>query len=557
MRKRPSNALRGLGMTISANRWFDFGPLRHRLWWLALVVLLVNDNLLKGAGIVPGWLTGKLSDFAFIVVAPVLLTTLLPMGWPGRRALAFATVAAVFCAADLSPAASEAIVTLAARVGLAWRLWPDVTDLVALSMLPLAWWIAGRRTPDGYRRGRSLLEVGGIALGALACLATGAPEKYRHFPFFVNRTATARNVELTWLLRKTECTADLPALAATLSPGDLDDPHAVALASGQVTALDVPPAPTGVMAGTCNNLPATYTADPECMAAVVAVAGGPAVLVSSLRHWSVSAAEKAPLACSTPAQDVSTCAAAMPVASDPGKDALSLVDSNGRLEFTAGARLRMTFVDPAAIALRASSAPGCRDRLEQFQTLVELAKECTTDADCQVLNADLAVPGRGVCNVYVNRSLTFATLVDLRDTWNRLCATDDTFVCSGQVPVQPAACHAGRCGPLCPDVALEPCRSCASMHMAVEYGCAGRPGASCVWSDGRFCTCQGSPIDLVCVAPSAARADCPIACLADFPIASEGPNAYRADAAAVDSAFDVQTAPDSAPADAASSEAVP
>lgn len=47
-------------------------PLRHPGFWSALGVLVVNDHWLKGAGVLPGWLTGKLSDFAGLVVAHVV-----------------------------------------------------------------------------------------------------------------------------------------------------------------------------------------------------------------------------------------------------------------------------------------------------------------------------------------------------------------------------------------------------------------------------------------------------------------------------------------------------
>ena len=65
---------------------------RQHLAWLAhpvtvaaLVVLLVNDHLLKYA--YPGWVTGKLSDVAGLVLAPALLAslvTLLARRAPGR-----------------------------------------------------------------------------------------------------------------------------------------------------------------------------------------------------------------------------------------------------------------------------------------------------------------------------------------------------------------------------------------------------------------------------------------------------------------------------------------
>ncbi|NUQ77337.1 MAG: hypothetical protein HUU21_27695, partial [Polyangiaceae bacterium] len=47
--------------------------LAHPLPIAAVVVLAVNDHLLKGAGILPGWVTGKLSDIAGLFFFPVLL----------------------------------------------------------------------------------------------------------------------------------------------------------------------------------------------------------------------------------------------------------------------------------------------------------------------------------------------------------------------------------------------------------------------------------------------------------------------------------------------------
>ena len=83
-------------------RRFDLTPLGHPIWWGALALLLVNDDLLKGRGIVPGWLTGKLSDFAFLVVAPVVFAALIPRRVPGRRTFAPAAVVGLYVAADLS-----------------------------------------------------------------------------------------------------------------------------------------------------------------------------------------------------------------------------------------------------------------------------------------------------------------------------------------------------------------------------------------------------------------------------------------------------------------------
>ena len=50
---------------------FDLSPLRRPGFWAALALLVLNDHLAKGAGVLSGWLTGKLSDFAFLIVAPL------------------------------------------------------------------------------------------------------------------------------------------------------------------------------------------------------------------------------------------------------------------------------------------------------------------------------------------------------------------------------------------------------------------------------------------------------------------------------------------------------
>ena len=128
-------------------RVFDLTPLGHPVWWVSLALLLINDHLLKGRGVVPGWLAGKLSDVAFLIVAPTLLAALLPRRVPGRRAFAVGAVVALYAAADLSRAVSDAVVAVAARVGLHWRLWPDTTDLLALAVLPLTVWLLRRYSP--------------------------------------------------------------------------------------------------------------------------------------------------------------------------------------------------------------------------------------------------------------------------------------------------------------------------------------------------------------------------------------------------------------------------
>jgi hypothetical protein len=107
-------------------------------WLLALVVLALNDHLLKGAGLLPGAVTGKLSDLAGMLVAPVLLAVLLRVRSRRGLLLCHAAVGAVFAAINLSPAAADA---WSALMGLVWpwHVTVDPTDLLALPALALGW----------------------------------------------------------------------------------------------------------------------------------------------------------------------------------------------------------------------------------------------------------------------------------------------------------------------------------------------------------------------------------------------------------------------------------
>jgi hypothetical protein len=520
---------------------FDFSPLRHPLWWFALTLLLVNDNLLKGHVISPIWLTGKLSDVAFVVVAPVLLTCLLPSRWRHRRGVAFALVASGFTACNLSPSMSDALVAVLARAGLHWRLWPDATDLVALLALPLGWRIASGNPRLPAHSARQLAQATGMAVGVLACLATGSAGGGMHYPFLLNRTVAPRTMSIAWLLRKTDCNVDLQALASSLGQGDLDAAHVVTLSSGQVTALDAPPDGQTSPVGVCQNLsPHSGEWDDRCMTAVVSVDGGPAVVVSARRYWDTSDPEAWP-GCSHGNDSTSTCAAGMSIVVDPGSDALSLVESGGQLRFQAGANVRMADVDLAAVAAR--STPGCRELRDQIENALD-ATACSVDADCQVAHVNIAIPAAGVCDVYVNRQVSSAQIAQWRTQWTQQCVVDGHFAC-GNGFAQPAVCNAGKCGPMCPGVYVPGCPdTCASLGQAIGERCSQASSRPCLSPDRLRCTCTGSEPLLVCQ-PQEQIPGCPITCTSTVPLGAVGAlSDAGVDApsdAALDSAMDAST----------------
>ncbi len=123
----------------------------------AVLLLVVNDWVLKGRA--PALFTGKLSDLAGLVCAPLIATAAVDTGlWAAARlgapidfslrrwklAAAVLVTGLAFAAVKLSPGAAHALERVAAAVGLGWRIAPDPSDLVALPALALAAWL-GRR----------------------------------------------------------------------------------------------------------------------------------------------------------------------------------------------------------------------------------------------------------------------------------------------------------------------------------------------------------------------------------------------------------------------------
>lgn len=150
--------------------------LLHPLWLGSLAVLVLNDHVLKGAGLLPGVVTGKLSDVAGLVVAPVLLATLLRVRGPRGWLLAHAAVGLVFSAIQLSAVAASLWSGAMAAVGFPWAITRDPTDLLALPALALsavALLPCMRRPAPGSARRTAEVTLAGA--GVLCCAATSPP----------------------------------------------------------------------------------------------------------------------------------------------------------------------------------------------------------------------------------------------------------------------------------------------------------------------------------------------------------------------------------------------
>lgn len=141
---------------------------------LALVVLVLNDHVLKQA--YPGVLTGKLSDVAGLVVAPLLLAVGLstagvwrPLPW------AVWLTGTGFLLAKTSVIGAAVTSVAWSLTGVPTVIRADPTDLLALPALGLAWWVdrSVRRAPVVPWRRTAAVAVGAAVLPC-AVLATAA-----------------------------------------------------------------------------------------------------------------------------------------------------------------------------------------------------------------------------------------------------------------------------------------------------------------------------------------------------------------------------------------------
>ena len=194
----------------------------RRAWWFALALLVVNDHFLKRAGIAPGWLTGKLSDFAGLVVAPVLCARIFAARSTRARAAAFGLVVGPFCAVKISAAAAHAMEAAVGCLGIRWRLWCDPTDLAALAMLPLAWWVSWAGSARASLEPRTRRALATIA-GGVACLATSyAPIGVRTAAYLMNATVEPLEVQVYRVGGPLDCTSvdtlQASALASAFDP---------------------------------------------------------------------------------------------------------------------------------------------------------------------------------------------------------------------------------------------------------------------------------------------------------------------------------------------------
>lgn len=227
----------------------------HPVWLGALALLIVNDHVLKGSGHLPSLITGKLSDFAGLLVAPALLCALLTLRSPRAWIWAHIATGAVFSAINLFPWAAHAIEALTRLTPFPWHVTVDPSDLMALPSLLLSYHLFfGPKTKT--LREMPLAERVLAMTGAVACMATSPAEPAPCTGEFCdqgtafeqaslvlsNRTDSQRVVRIRPLKSSVsvDCTKMLADPTATLSRELFESAQSWILEPGRAVPLHVP-----------------------------------------------------------------------------------------------------------------------------------------------------------------------------------------------------------------------------------------------------------------------------------------------------------------------------
>lgn len=141
----------------------------HPLFLSSTLLLLLNDRVFKGSGLLPGVLTGKLSDVAGMFVAPLVLAALARVETRRGLLAAHVIVGIGFTAFELSDAVTSIGRALYASVGLHWHATRDLTDLATLACLVPSYLLFARISERAAGRRAVAPERGACAAALLIC----------------------------------------------------------------------------------------------------------------------------------------------------------------------------------------------------------------------------------------------------------------------------------------------------------------------------------------------------------------------------------------------------
>ena len=148
----------------------------------SVLLMILNDHFLKGSGLLPGWLTGILSDVSFLFFGPILLAYVFRSNHKTTLFSAYAIIGIFYTALNVSPVFSDFMVKAVHNIlGLEKVLWTDLSDLFVLPALGLSWLFVWqpksthKMIEKSRLKRRKMAEYILIIAASATCIATSPP----------------------------------------------------------------------------------------------------------------------------------------------------------------------------------------------------------------------------------------------------------------------------------------------------------------------------------------------------------------------------------------------
>ncbi|MES0490410.1 MAG: hypothetical protein ABUK01_10485 [Leptospirales bacterium] len=154
--------------------------------FLALFIMILNDHFLKHSELLPGVVTGKISDLAFLYFAPISAAWLFKVKKVRGLVLTLFVFATGFVFLNTSVPFSLFIEKLFFSFGFPTRLWPDATDLLALLVIPFSVKACFTNGEFNFSRRRNLAKYTLVSVSILACLYTSPGRPSTHTPVYMD-----------------------------------------------------------------------------------------------------------------------------------------------------------------------------------------------------------------------------------------------------------------------------------------------------------------------------------------------------------------------------------
>ena len=181
--------------------------LLHPVFVISVILLSLNDFYWKYE--YGNWLTGKLSDFAGLVVFPIFLTEVFK-----KISKTFIIIFTVLFFAWWKSPLSQTLINLFSSVDIQLHRTIDYTDLFAMAVLPFVYFLK----PINYTRFPSLQKTLKQVIGVVAFFALCADTPYRMLPYDRYPSNEIRySEEFCWVAGGEEVLQDLRNKGLTVS----------------------------------------------------------------------------------------------------------------------------------------------------------------------------------------------------------------------------------------------------------------------------------------------------------------------------------------------------